>query len=274
MSDRSPSQSRMLVRQIAYQTKIFVRTPRAAFFTVIFPLFFLFLFNSLFGSERLPDGFRYAQRFTPGIATFAVISSCYTGLAISISMARDAGILKRVRGTPLAPWMYMAGRIGSSVLIGTAAVVIMFAVSVPAFHVQIYAQSILAAAVTVVVGAATFCALALAVTALVSSGEAAPAVVNATLFPILFISNIFFDLNTAPAWLRAVGWAFPIKHFAVALQNDFNVLAFRGAGFEWGHLGALAAWGVAGMIVALRTFKWEPSPTAGRRRRARRVSAA
>jgi ABC-2 type transport system permease protein len=268
----------LLARETRYRTVLFVRNGRAVFFTLFFPLFFLFLFNSLNKGSHLPPDIRhgelYTQFFTPGIGVFAVISACYTGLAMSTVLARDSLVLKRIRGTPLPPWIYLAGRIASMLVVSFASLVVMFSASVAAFGVKIPLSRMPGIATTVVIGGACFCALGLAVTSLVSTAESAPAVVNFTVFPVLFISNIFFPLENAPSWLRALGWMFPIKHFAAAMQDAFD-LGLKTKGFSWGHLAAVGAWFFAGLFLALRYFSWEPKlPEMTVGRRARRHAAA
>jgi ABC-2 type transport system permease protein len=111
--------------------------------------------------------------------------------------------------------------------------------------------------VTLLLGAATFCALGLAVSAFVPNADAAPAVVNAAILPLLFISNVFFPLQNAPEWINVVSEIFPVRHFADAMLRiyDVNTLA---AGFSNGDLAVMAIWGVIGLFVAARFFSWEP----------------
>jgi ABC-2 type transport system permease protein len=111
--------------------------------------------------------------------------------------------------------------------------------------------------VTVAVGAATFAALAFAVVAFVPNAEAAPAVVNATILPLLFISDVFIPMEGAPAWLSDVASVFPVLHLSEALQVAFNPFE-TGSGFRPGALLVMAVWGVLGVLVALRYFSWEP----------------
>lgn len=263
-----PGAPGLLYRQLRYQNRIFWRTPIAAFFTLAFPLMFLILFNLLFtGTVPTPLGeIAYAQFFTPAIATFAVVTSCYTNMVISLAISRDEGILKRFRGTPLPPWIFMAGRVASSVWIGVLAVAVMFAVGVAFYGVRVFAGTLPAALVTLLVGAACFCALGLAVAGLIPSGEAAPAVANATILPLAFLSGIFIPLEQAPGWVATIGDLFPLKHFVDAFGAAFNPLV-TGSAFSWDHLGVMAAWGAAGMTIALRSFRWEPRPDVGGRRR-------
>jgi ABC-2 type transport system permease protein len=263
----------LLLRQIRAQNKLFLRNPFSAFFSMAFPLMFLLLFGSLNGSNRIPElgNIRYIQFLAPGMLAFAVISTCYTGLATGVAIDRDDGLLKRVRGTPLPPWIYIAARIGSAVWFSIVSAVVMLAAAVVLFHFQVIARMLPAAAVSLLLGAACFCALGIAVAALIPNGEAAPVVANFTFFPVAFVSGVFFPTEGAPAWVQAVGAIFPVKHFAKALETAFNPFV-TGSGFRWGDLAVLVLWGAAAVVVALRYFRWEPKVGAsGRRRRGGRA---
>ncbi len=260
----------MVLRQIRYQNRMFWRTPISAFFTFFFPVIFLMLFNVLF-DERVPTPagpVPFAQYFTPAIAAFAVVTACYTNLSIGTAIARDEGILKRFRGTPLPPWAYLAGRIGSAVWLALLSTGVLVALGVGVYGVRVQAGGLPGGLLALGVGAAAFCAIGLAATALMSTAESAPAVANATVLPVVFVSGVFFPVDAAPAWLRAIGEAFPVKHFVDALVAALNPLT-GGGGVRWAELGIVAAWGVGGLAVALRSFRWEPSRPAARRRRRR-----
>jgi ABC-2 type transport system permease protein len=273
-----PSDPALLWRQVRAQNKLFLRNPFAAFFALAFPLMFLLLFGSLNGDGRIEElgNIRYIQFLAPGMLAFAVISTCYTGLATGVAINRDEGLLKRVRGTPLPPWVYIAARILSSVWFSVVSAVVMVAAAVPLFGLEVIGRMLPAAVVTLLLGAACFCALGMAVAAVIPNGEAAPVVANFTFFPIAFVSDLFFPTEGAPAWVGAVGAIFPVKHFARALQATFNPLV-QGSGFQWGHLGMLVLWTVVGVVVAVRFFRWEPrvgAPRAGRRRAGRPAGVA
>jgi ABC-2 type transport system permease protein len=269
MAER-PGTLPLLVRQVSYQNKLFLRNPFSAFFSLAFPMMFLLLFGSLNGNERIPvrGGIRFAQFLTPGLLAFAVISTCYTGMAVGVAMARDLGILKRIRGTPLPAWLYVAGRILSSVWFSLLSAALMVIVGVVLFHVRIIWRMLPAAVVTLLLGAACFCALGLAVAALIPNGEAAPVVANFTFLPVAFVSDLFFPTDNAPSWVATVGNLFPVKHFALALEATFNPFV-RGSGFQWGHLAVITLWGAAAVAVAVWKFQWEPR-TADATPRARR----
>jgi ABC-2 type transport system permease protein len=261
-----PATGPLLLRQVRHQNKLFLRNPFSAFFSLAFPVMLLVLLGSLNAGQRLPerDGISYAQFLTPGLLAFAVVSTCYTGLATGVAMNRDMGILKRVRGTPLPAWLYVAARILSSVWFSVVSAVLMVAVGTVLFDVEVVWRLLPAAVVTLLLGAGCFCALGMAVAALIPNGEAAPAVANFTILPVVFVSDLFFPLDDAPRWLQLVGSVFPVKHFALALEETFNPFV-AGSGLRWDHLVVVALWGVAGLLVAVRRFRWEPR-TAGSRR--------
>ena len=197
----------LIRNQIAYQVKVFFRTPVAAFFTLILPLIMLILFNALFGdnSVDLEDGSYSAQQFyTGGLAAFAAVSATYTNLANTVPILRDEGILKRWRGTPLNPSVYIAGMIGMAVIVAIVGVVVMVGVGVTLYDVELEAAKLPAAIVTFVVGVAAFAALGLACAALVPNARSAPAAANATILPLAFVSNVFIALEDPPRWLEIV----------------------------------------------------------------------
>jgi len=267
----------LLWGQIRYQNRSFWRTPVAAFFTLVFPLMFLFLFNTLFDFDPGPGEPSIAQFFAPSLAVFAAASATYTNIGIRIAFARDEGVLKRVRGTPLPPRLYMGGVVGSGVWIAFLGTVIMLAAGYVFYDLEIYAATLPAAVVTFAVGSAAFAGLGLALAALSPTGDTAPAIANATLLPLAFVSDVFLDSGGAPQWIRTLGDIFPLKHFVTPMQEAFSPFTTDSA-WRWDDLGVLAIWGVIGGLVALRYFKWEPKAesaagTSRARRRRRRTSA-
>jgi ABC-2 type transport system permease protein len=87
--------------------------------------------------------------------------------------------------------------------------------------------------------------------------EAAPAVTNATVLPLYFLSGVFIPEDELPNGVLNFADAFPIRHFFEALFTAWDPNT-TGAGFEIGDLAVVAAWGVFGLLVALRLFRWEP----------------
>ena len=250
----------LAVRQVRYENRAFWRNPLAAFFTVAFPLMFLVIFNLLFGNNeiRVEGGTTSTSTFyVPAIVAFSVITACFTNVAIGVTTARDQGLLKRTRSTPLPTWAYLGGRIIHAMLLAFLMAVVVTAMGFLLYGVDIPTNTLPAFLVALAVGAASFSVLGLAITAIIPNPDASPAVVQGIILPLMFISDIFIPTGDVPTWLTTTADVFPVRHFSVALQTAFNPFE-TGTGFEWGHIGITAAWAAAGLVLAIRFFRWEP----------------
>jgi ABC-2 type transport system permease protein len=249
----------LAVRQVRYENLAFWRNPAAAFFTIAFPLMFLVIFNLAFGAEEMTIGgqtTRVSTFIIPAIVAFSEISACYTNIALQLAYDRDAGLLKRIRGTPLPAWALLFGKMTHAVLLAVLLVVIVVAAGALFYGVSLPTNTMPAFLVTLALAAATFCALGALTAAFIPNANAAPAIVNFIILPLLFISDVFIQFEP-PRWLDALRDLFPVIHFSEALQTSFNPFV-EGAGFEWGKLGVIALWGAGGMALAVRFFSWEP----------------
>jgi ABC-2 type transport system permease protein len=249
---------RFAFTQIRYVNKAFWRNPASAFFTFVFPLMFLVIFTSLLGHGNVRLAGRtvnLSTYYVAAMASFALISACYTNLATSVTFQRDAGILKRIDGTPLPASAYFAARVVHALLMAVLLVAITVAFGASFYHATVPSGIALwHFAVILVVGAASFSALGFAVTVVIPNAEAAPAIVNATIMPLLFLSGVFIPIGVnAPSWILWVARIFPVRHFANAMQTGF-----LGTNFDWIDVLIVAVWGLAGLIVATRKFNWEP----------------
>jgi ABC-2 type transport system permease protein len=252
----------LALRQVRYENKSFWRNPAAAYFTFAFPIVFLVIFNLLFGNAKLnlPGGHIVKQStfYVAAIVAFSVITASFTNLAMNVVFAREQGVLKRKRGTPMPPLAYLAGKILHSGLIAFLLVAIITVFGKVFYGVSLASNRIPAFLVSLAIGALAFSAMGLAITTVVPNADAAPAVVNAVILPLLFISDIFIPLTNAPKWLGTVGNVFPVRHFAEAMHQVFNPFA-PGSGFQGRDLLVMAIWGLGALLVAVKFFRWEPS---------------
>jgi ABC-2 type transport system permease protein len=239
--------------------KTLIRTPRAAFFTLVFPLILLLLIDSTNSGSVTASGgsVDFAQYFTPSLAVFGLCFACYTSLVFSIPRAREQGILKRIRGTPLPPSTYLAALIAVALLSGVGSVALMVVVGAIAFGVHLYPHLLPAAIVTLLLGGLCLASLGIAVSSFVARADTAPVVANLTLLPLAFISGVFSPLHGAPDWVSSIAHVFPLSHLVDAFYGTFNPHT-TGSGFAWGHLAVVALWALAGMRVAVRRFRWDP----------------
>ncbi|HWH34009.1 MAG TPA: ABC transporter permease [Acidimicrobiales bacterium] len=248
---------RLVAHQARFDLRTFVRDPTATFFTLALPVIFLVLFVSIFGSQTLESGVETTTYYVPGIVALALVSATFVNLAISLTQQRESGVLKKVRGTPLPPWIFIAGRVVTAVVVGLAMAGVLVAIGRLFYGVALPGTAAAGFLVALVLGAAAFSALGIAVTAVVPTEAAAPAVANAITLPLFFISGIFVPAESIPDWLVSIADVFPVKPLNDSLFVAFDP-ATSGLGLAWGDLAVLAAWGVAGAVVAARGFRWIP----------------
>ncbi len=269
-----PSTAALIARQARYQILYFFRVPAALFFTLLLPIIILVLFNALFGDNEVstPEGdWPIRQFYTGGLAAYTAVSATYSNLGNMVPIRRDEGILKRWRSTPLPAWAYIAGLVVSSIVLALASVVLMMTMGVVLYGLEIDVAKLPAAVVTLLIGVAAFAALGMALVSVIRSAEAAAAVVNATILPLAFISDVFIATEDE-GFLHAIASVFPLQPFVNAFQDCFNPL-IDGSGFAPAKLAVVAAWGLVGAVIAVKRFTWEPSGSPGRRGRRRRSEA-
>ncbi|MEA2182893.1 MAG: type transport system permease protein [Solirubrobacteraceae bacterium] len=246
--------------------KVFVRNPAALFFTAILPVVFLVLFVSIFGNERSKEfGVKVATLQVPAFIALAVVSASFVSLAIGLTSVREDGILKRIRATPVAPWIVFAGRIVTAIVTAIIVTAILVGIGALAFGVAVPTHTLPGLMLALVLGATSFCALGIAYTRLIPSEEAAPAMTNAVVLPLYFISGVFVpadQLHNLPGFLRFLADALPVKPFVDALLKAFNPHTI-GVGIAGNDLAILAAWGAIGLVLAVRFFVWTPRHQAG-----------
>ena len=173
---------------------------------------------------------------------------------MTVSLARDEGVLKRIRGTPLSLGAYVAARVIHAVLITLLLTVIVVVSGTLLFGAPVPVGQLPTLAVVLILGAATCAALGLAVAGLIPDAHAAPAVVNAIVLPLYVISDVFIPID-AGSPVAAIAGLFPVRHLAVALQSVWQPTTVP---LDLADLVWLVAWGAVGIVVALRTFDWEP----------------
>jgi ABC-2 type transport system permease protein len=247
-----------VLHEFRYDQKVFWRNSASVFFTVMLPLIFLFIFATIFGNDEIEElGVNTTTYYVPAIVALAVISATTVALAVNLTTDRERGLLKRVRGTPLPTPVFVSGRVGNSLVISLLMVVLIAVLGRLVYGVSLPGQTIPALLVTLAVGAFAFSCLGFALTTIIPNEDAAPAVTNAIVLPLYFISGVFIPDSEIPVGVLDVADAFPVRPFFQAFFTAWDPNT-TGAGFEWGHLALVAAWGVAGLIIAMLAFRWEP----------------
>jgi ABC-2 type transport system permease protein len=245
---------RLFLHELKAEQVLFWRNREAAFFTFLLPVIFFLVFGSIYGSDRI-SGIRGASFLEAGMIGYGVASTAFAGLAITMVIRRESGVLKRIRSTPLPPSTYLVAVLASTFITFLIEATILITLGKLLFSVGLPVRPF-SLFLVLVVGAACFAALGLGLTGFVRSAEGSSAVVNFVYLPMAIISGTFFSPQDYPAFLKAIAAVLPLTYFT-RLVRDIMV----GQHHVWSNLGAVAvilAWGVVGLVAAMRKFRWQP----------------
>jgi ABC-2 type transport system permease protein len=244
--------------QFRYDQKAFWRNPASVFFTVMFPVIVFLILAVVFNGEtvNVRGGVEATTYYVPAIMSLSIISATMQTLAMTLVIAREDGRLKRGRGTPMPPWVFIAGRVGNSIVVALMMLVLLAAIGGVLYGVSVPWERLPEILLTLVVGAASFCCLGIALTAAIPSQDAAAAIVNALLLPLYFLSGVFIPEDQLPNGVISFADVFPVRHFFDAFFDAY--VPAGGPSVSWDNLAVVALWGIAGLLLAIKFFRWTP----------------
>jgi ABC-2 type transport system permease protein len=249
---------RLFTNQFRSDMARFWRNPQSRYFTLLLPIVFLLIFATMFKGTTVIDGQRIdiTTFYVPGIMTLGIISAAFVNLTQAIVTQRENGEFKRLRGTPLPAAFVIGSRAVVGVVVAIAMSALLLLIGRIAYDVPIPHSTMLGLVLAVVVGAASFSCIAFAVAPRIGSAEAAAPATNITVLPLYFISGVFVSESLIPGFLRNIATVFPIHHLDEALLKP--VIHTKGTGIAATDLLIVAAWGLAALLIAARTFQWSP----------------
>jgi ABC-2 type transport system permease protein len=249
------------------ELKEFVRNKEAVIFSFGFPALLLILLGSIFRGDDPPSGVTSSQIFSAGMIAYGIVSTAFITMGVGISMDREDGTLKRLRGTPLTAPSYFIGKLTLVAVSVIAEVVIMLAVAMIMFDMPLPSEAgrWLTFAWLLVLSVIACTLLGIAASSLAKSGRSAGVVLNVPSVALQFLSGIFVQPITAlPAWMLGISSLFPVKWMGQGFRSVFlpDNMAVREAAGTWEHATTalvLAAWCVIGLVLSLMTFRWSNS---------------
>ena len=219
--------------QARYSLIGFLRTPRAFVFTIVMPLFLLLILNTIFHHlTRFIGAKTAAIYYTPAMISYQVILSGFSSLNQTIVSDREAGLLKRFRGTPMPSWIYLTAEIIRTIAVVICTVVVLVLVGVLFYKVQVSADTVISLIVYTVVGTATMCSLGLAVSRVCPTTDAASVFGPFATLILAFISGVFVPVALMPAWMIDIGRVFPLEHLVAGLRTAFTTSTSTGITIE------------------------------------------
>ena len=247
---------RLFWHEVKTEQMLFWRNRESAFFTFFLPIIFFLIFGSIYGNSTITkEHIRAAPFLEAGMIGYGVASTAFAGLAITMVIRRESGVLKRIRATPLPPATYLLAVLLSTFIVFLIESALIIAIGRALFSVAIPTRlgSLL---VALMIGALCFAAMGLGLTSAVRSAEGSSAVVNFVYLPMAIISGTFFTPKEYPAFLRAIADVLPLTYFT-KLTRDVMVRHHH-IWSETGSIAVVVAWGIVGLLAAVRGFRWQP----------------
>lgn len=265
-----PGPARLVQDQTRYAVTELWRSRVVVVMSLLIPLIWLLMIGAVAGNEVLDPatGLRVMQYATPTALTMGALYGSLPAVAVTVVEARETGLLKRLRGTPLPGWAYLAGRAGAGATFALLAVGASLAVAVLLYDVQVLWRTVPATLVTLALATVCFIVLGLAISSLAPSATAAQALAIGGAVALSFVSELFTVGVVFPRAVARVADVLPVKPVAQALQDQFDP-SRSGAGWDWGALGLLLAWTVGAAVVALAGWRRPDGTVLPPRRRAR-----
>jgi ABC-2 type transport system permease protein len=246
---------RLFLHELRGELKLYARSRELAFFTFVLPLLFFLILGSAYGDEDI-DGYRGADYLLTGMIGYGAAATAFAGLAIVVVIRREEGILKRLRATPLPAPTYLAALLGTTILAFLVEVVVLVALGTT-FLDAAFPKAVFSLVLALLLGASAFAALGVGLTTLIRRAEGASAVINAIYLPLSFLSGAFFSQHSFPRFLTAIADLLPLSYF-IDLMGAIT-LDGRAIWQEPLDVAVIAAWGVAGAVLAIRRFRWVPT---------------
>jgi ABC-2 type transport system permease protein len=252
------------------EIRIFFRERDSLVFVFLFPTMFLLLFSALMGNLNVAEGanvpfaVNFKQYFLPGMIASGIIYAAFQNIATSIPVERDQGVLKRLRGTPLPPAAYFAGKVIQVFAVSVVQLALLLAVArvVLGIPLPTAASAWLTFGWVFLLSTATCTVLGMAFSAVPRTGKSAAAVVVPVVLILQFLSGIYFPFSQVPAWVQTFSGIFPLRWMAQAMRSVFlpDFMVAQEPGQTWAlGTGALvmSAWLVVGLLLAFRFFRWQ-----------------
>ena len=243
----------------------FLRQRESVVFTLLFPVLLLLIFGSVFKNTISP-GVTFSQYFVAGMIASGLINTGFQQLAIMIPLERDDGTLKRLRGTPMPPASYFIGKILAVLASMFVQILLLLLVGTLIFGVHLPTDMghwITFTWVTLL-GITGSTLLGIAFSSVPRSGRGASAMVTPIVLVLQFTSGVFFIFKDLPSWMQNVASLFPLKWLTQGMRSVFlpNDFASQEVAKSWQHGQValmLSLWIVIGLLLALKTFRWERS---------------
>lgn len=235
--------------------KIFLRNPTGTFFTIIFPLMLILVFGGIYGNGANPEfgGYGIVDVFVPSFTGMIVATSALMVLNTDIATAREKGILRRLKATPLRPLTILTAKVAMVFSITSIAMVLMVVVAQFAFGLRFNGNPIELIA-GFILSSFSFFAFGLVIASVMPNVRAAESFGFILFFLMLFLSGVFVPFEVVPDAVQQVAKIFPMTHVTILMRG---LWIGQSMASHLTEIAVLAGILVAGFLISAKIFRWE-----------------
>ena len=196
---------------------------------------------------------RYIDWLFPGILAMNMMFSALYGVGYVIVRYRRNGVLKRLKATPLTAMEFLTAQMLSRIFLLMFTLVVVWTGCSLLFSFRVEG-SYGTIALIFLVGSLSLSSLGLLLAARGTSEEFVNGVLNFLSWPMMFLSEVWFSIEGAPAWVKGFSKIFPLTHILTAVRKVMNDgLTLADVTVE---LAVLSAMTLVCLSVAAALFSW------------------
>ena len=248
------------------EIRLLLRNRNAVVFSMLLPVFLLFIFGSVFNKTKLGHtNVSFDQYFVAGLLASGLLYSAFQQLAIAIPEERSNGTLKRLVGSPMPPSVYFVGKLAASTFTYIFQAIALLVIGHFSYGIHLpHSTSLWLDFVWIsVLGLTASSLLGIAFSNFAKNGQSASALASPIVLFFQFTSGVFFVYANLPKWMQDIAAVFPLKWMAQAMRGVFLPKYFASQevahSFELPKAALiLGLWTVGAALVCRFTFHWLP----------------
>jgi len=244
-----------LMKMTWMEAKLFFREPIGTFFTLGFPLMLLFIFGGIFGNQPSPyfNGYGSVDVSIPAYTAMIIATTGLTGLAITMSTYREAGVLRRLQTTPVHPLYVLFAQVIVQFVMTTLGMILLILAARLIYQMR-FDGNLLSVLAGFTLSSFSFFAIGLVLAGLMPTARTAQIVSMALLYPMLFLCGAGYPLELLPESIHRINRFLPLTYVVKLLRGLW-------IGESWSqHVTealVLAGILVVGVLVSAKVFRWE-----------------
>ena len=201
--------------------------------------------------NRIYGHIKYIDFLVPAVLGMTIMMSCMMGMGATIAGERETGELARLFMTPTSVSTVISGKIAAKLLIELIRAVILILMSIFFFNVSIKG-GILQTFIVLVIGALCFVGFGIMLSARTSTQEDYSQIVLPFSMPMMFVSGVFYPIETMPWILQKIAYIFPLTYLNDAMRGI--MIKGQNLGDVWLDLVILLGFTLLFFIIGVKRF--------------------